>query len=51
MVHCFASAGARIEDAPGQLNPAPVNLFDSKVVRSGGSRVDVDITGARELCF
>ena len=33
----------------GQLNPAPVNLFDSKLLRGGSMRVDVDITGAREL--
>jgi len=33
----------------GQLDPAPLNLFDSKLLRSGAVRVDVDITGAREL--
>jgi hypothetical protein len=33
----------------GQLEPAPVNLFDSKVVRGGTVPVDIDITGAREL--
>lgn len=33
----------------GQLPPAPVNLFDSKVVRSGAVPVDIDITSAKEL--
>jgi hypothetical protein len=33
----------------GQLEPAPANLFDSKLVRGGAVPVDIDITGAREL--
>src|SRR4029079_11579115 len=33
----------------GELPPSPANLFDSKVIRSGKVRVDVDITGANEL--
>jgi hypothetical protein len=33
----------------GKLPPAPINLFDSKVVRSGAVEVDIDITGARQL--
>jgi hypothetical protein len=33
----------------GELEPAPANLFDSKVVRGGTVPIDVDITGAREL--
>jgi hypothetical protein len=33
----------------GQSKPAPVNLFDSKLVRNGAVPVDVDISGAKEL--
>jgi hypothetical protein len=33
----------------GELEPAPDNLFDSKVMRGGAVPVDVDITGAKEL--
>lgn len=33
----------------GEAKPAPLNLFDSKMMRSGVSEVDVDITGANEL--
>jgi hypothetical protein len=33
----------------GQLEPAPANRFDSKLMRAGKSPVDVDITGAKEL--
>ena len=43
------AVGARREDAARRAAPAPANLFDSKVVRSGKVPVDVDITGANEL--
>jgi hypothetical protein len=33
----------------GQLEPAPANIFDSKLMRSGKIPIDVDITGAKEL--
>lgn len=33
----------------GQLPPPPENLYDSKLMRSGKSEVDIDITGAKEL--
>lgn len=33
----------------GELPPAPVNLFDSKMMRSGTAEVDIDIAGAKEL--
>jgi hypothetical protein len=33
----------------GQLESAPANVFDSKLVRGGSVPVDIDITGAREL--
>jgi len=33
----------------GQLPPAPENLYDSKLMRSGKSEVDINITGATEL--
>jgi hypothetical protein len=33
----------------GQLEPAPANRFDSKLVRGGSVPVDIDITGAKEL--
>ncbi len=33
----------------GESKPAPVNIFDSKTVRSGAVPIDVDITNANEL--
>jgi hypothetical protein len=33
----------------GQLEPAPANRFDSKLLRGGSVPVDIDITGAKEL--
>jgi hypothetical protein len=33
----------------GQLEPAPANIFDSKLMRAGRTPVDVDMTGAKEL--
>ncbi|HBY62105.1 MAG TPA: hypothetical protein DEH78_19975, partial [Solibacterales bacterium] len=33
----------------GQLPPPPANKFDSKLLRSGGVEIDIDITGEREL--
>jgi hypothetical protein len=33
----------------GEWKPAPMNVFDSKLMRGGVAPVDVDITGAKEL--
>jgi len=33
----------------GRVPPAPANLFDSKLMRSGAAEIDIDITGARQL--
>jgi hypothetical protein len=33
----------------GKAEPAPANLFDSRMMRSGLAAVDIDVRGAREL--
>lgn len=44
---------ARLERAVrtllGQSEAPPANLFDSRMMRSGSRKVDIDITGAKEL--
>ena len=50
MVHCYRiGSSADRKRSSANWSPAPVNLFDSKLLRGGSMRVDVDITGAREL--